>query len=554
VSAMGSKGTGAGADLGGMSSPLLKAILQQMAAGILVVDAGTGRLLLSNRQMEEILGRPPASGDMSEWEGFHPDGHPYAAEEWPLTRALHHGEIVEGEEVEIVRADGSHGFVRIGAVPIRGPDGDIVAAVATCFDVTEQRRRHSSRKFLADAGALLASSGDFVTILRNLARLAVPTLADWCTIDLLREDGLLERVAVEHIDRRMASFAAELARKYPPDPDARAGVGHVVRTGKPVLVREVTADLVNAVARTPHHHKLLSELGIRSAMFVPLIASGKTLGAIGLVSAESGRRYSNDDLEVAQELATRAALAIENARLSMESRAATDAKSDFLAVMSHELRTPLTAIIGYAELLQLGVPEPVSETQREQAERIEVSARHLLQLIEEILTLVTLESGETRVRVEEVRIADLLERAVKIIEPMARAKGLTLRDTTSGEDEVLQSDADKILQILLNLLSNAVKFTERGEITISARRNEAWFDFEVSDTGIGVSEEQLRQIFEPFWQAEPPITRRAGGTGLGLTIGRRLADMLGGEIRVRSEKGKGSTFSLRIPYRAGGGE
>jgi signal transduction histidine kinase len=463
------------------------------------------------------------------------------------TAPLRDGEAVDSEEIEIARGDGTRGVVRFTAVPVRDREGRVQAAVLTGFDMTEQRRRSMSHRFLADAGTLLTSSLDYTSTLRNLARLAVPALADWCTVDLLDNSGEIERVAVEHTDAKRAASATQLARRHPPTLDSEVGVERVIRTGISELITEVTPEVIARFTRNGRQRRFLGELGIRSVMIVPMVARGSPLGTITFVSAESGRRYNADDLEVAEELATRAALAVENSRLFDQSRAASEAKSDFLAVMSHELRTPLTAIIGYAELLQLGVPDPVTPRQHEQAERIEVSARNLLQLIEEILTLVTLESGARRVHREEVDVNKLLRRAVAIIEPMAKAKNLPLSVSFAAGDPMLRSDADKLLQILLNLLSNAVKFTEAGGIQLNASTEGEMLVLEVRDTGIGLGGEHLQRIFEPFWQVERPITRRAGGTGLGLTISRRLADLLGAEIQVDSEQGKGSTFTVRLP-------
>jgi PAS domain S-box-containing protein len=526
----------------------LEILLRMMPAGALVAEASEGNILLANSQIEKVLGMQIALGaPLPAVRGFHSDGRQYGALEWPLARALSDGEMVSDEEIEIVRGDGTHAVVRASATPLRNDSQEVVGAILTVLDISEQRRRHTSRKFLADAGALLSSSLDPVTTLRNIARLAVPTLADWCAIDLLDRDGHIDRVAVEHIDRAMAQAATELAQRHPPSPTSEAGVAKAIRLGKSELVREVTPDVLDGLAQGPRHRKLLEQLGIRSLMVVPLIARSGPLGAISFVSAESGWLYSQEELAMAEELAARAALAIENSRLFDESQAATEAKSDFLAVMSHELRTPLTAIIGYAELLQLGVPEPVTPRQHEQAERIEVSARHLLQLIEEILTLVTLDSGESRVRSERVDVNELLHRASSIMEPMARAKNLSIRVSYPEGEPILHSDPDKLLQILLNLLSNAVKFTETGEIRLVGRQEEEVMVFEVIDTGIGMDAEHLRRIFEPFWQVERPITRRAGGTGLGLTICRRLSDLLGIDIAVESEPKKGSTFRVRVP-------
>jgi len=533
-----------------LARPLLEALVEQMPSGVLVAEAPSLRVLYANRQMEGLIGAAalhPGSDALAGWKGFHPNGRPLESADWPLVRAMRRGESVTGEEFEIVRQDGSRGLVRMSASPLRDEDGEIFAALMTCLDITDQRRAYISRKFLADAGALLSSSLDHVTTLRTLARLAVPTLADWCTIDLLDAEGNIQRVAVENLDRKKAAAAADLARRRLTRVETGRGVAAVIRGGRSRLIPEVTPEILESFSEGPAQLRILRELGIASVMIVPLIAGGKTLGAISFVSVESGRRYSVDDLELAEELASRAALAIENSRLQSESQAATEAKSDFLAVVSHELRTPLTAIIGYAELLQLGVPEPVTSGQQEQAERIEISARHLLQLIEEILTLVTLESGESRLREEEVLINDLLDRAVGIVEPMARAKGLVIAISHAKGDPVLLTDTDKLLQVLLNLLSNAIKFTERGEIGFAARLEDESVVLEVRDTGIGLGPEHQRQVFEPFWQVERPITRRAGGTGLGLTIARRLCDLLGGEISMESELGVGSTFAVRVP-------
>lgn len=527
---------------------LLDALLQQMPSGVLVAEAPSGRVVRSNRQLARIWRSSDPAGPEAvdvAWEGFRPDGSAYAPGEWPHARALD-GQTIESEEIEIVRGDGTRGFVRVSAQPIR-ENGRVVAAVTTFLDISEQRRRYDSRRFLAEAGVLLSASLDHVETLRNLARLAVPALGDWCVIDLIAPGGGLDRVAVEHIDRRKASVALQHTRRFPPSLETEPAVAHVIRTGRSLLDEKVAPESLERISPDPSRRKFLSELGLSSAMIAPLVARGEPLGAITLATAESGRRYTAEDLEVAEELAARAALAIENNRLFQASRAATEAKSDFLAVMSHELRTPLTAIIGYAELLQLGVPEKVTPRQQEQAERIEVSARELLQLIEEILTLVTLESGERRVRRDEVKVNELIRRAASIVEPMARAKGLPLIVVPVPEDAILETDFDKLLQIVLNLLSNAVKFTDEGEVRLEARETDRTLVIDVVDSGIGLEDDHLGRIFEPFWQVERPITRRAGGTGLGLTISRRLADLLGAELQVRSEAGRGSTFTVRLP-------
>jgi signal transduction histidine kinase len=230
-----------------------------------------------------------------------------------------------------------------------------------------------------------------------------------------------------------------------------------------------------------------------------------------------------------------------------EAEAASKVKSNFLATMSHELRTPLNAVIGYTSLLLDGITGPLKDEQRKQLGRIEVSARHLLTLIEEILTLSRLEAGKETIATERVDVDHVLTEAAMIIEPLASMKGLEFRIQRPEESIEIHTDAGKLRQILVNLLSNAVKFTEQGEISLAASADGNVVLFRVRDTGIGISGENIEKIFEPFWQVEAHTTRRAPGTGLGLSVSRRLATLLGGELSVRSNVGEGSTFVLVMP-------
>jgi len=232
-----------------------------------------------------------------------------------------------------------------------------------------------------------------------------------------------------------------------------------------------------------------------------------------------------------------------------EAESANGAKSDFLAVMSHELRTPLAAIMGYQELLADGITGPVTEAQAQQLGRIKVSARHLLSLIDEILTFTRLDAGRETVIPETIDLDDALRDAAEIVEPLATAKKLELKIISAGPGSMVESDSTKIRQILVNLLSNAVKFTETGSVTAEANLLGREFLLKVTDTGIGIQPENLHRIFDPFWQVEQKATRRATGTGLGLTVTKRLANLLGGDVDVTSTPGQGTTFTVRLPVK-----
>lgn len=245
--------------------------------------------------------------------------------------------------------------------------------------------------------------------------------------------------------------------------------------------------------------------------------------------------------------------ALREQELTLKAEAANDAKSAFLAMMSHELRTPLTAIIGYEELLSDEISGPVSSEQLAQLGRIRHSAMHLLALVEQVLTLTRIElKGETVER-ERFTLSQLVRSVAVLVTPLAAEKRLAFHTELPTKDLVLESDPLRLKQALVNLLGNAVRFTDRGEVILRVREEPGGvLAFEVRDTGIGITEEDLERIFEPFWQVEQRATRRVGGAGLGLTVARHTARLLGGDVTVESAVGEGTVFTLHVPKRAPG--
>ena len=421
---------------------------------------------------------------------------------------------------------------------------DVAQFLLRCEAEARLRRSEEVQRFFARASAaFVAAALDYEATLRRLATLAVPALGDWCTVYALREDGGVDRLEIAHADPEKEPLAQQLGR-YPAHP--RHPVYRVLRTGEPLLVPDIPEELLDQVAHDDDHRRIMCELGLRSGLIVPLSARGRMLGALVLVSSESGRRYDRDDLEIAQEFARRAALAIDNARLFGEVEEANRSKSEFLAVMSHELRTPLNAVIGYAELIGMDVG---GDNVLRYAQRIGLAARHLSQLIEEVLAFSSLEAGRHTVSLEPVLLHDVLEELRAIAEPLAAQKGLALSVHAPEEPVEIITDAGKVRQILLNLVANAIKFTEEGAVELAGEGDGEWALVTVRDTGIGIAPEHHQKIFDPFWQVDQGTTRSAGGTGLGLSVTRRLANALGGDVELESEVGAGTTVRVRIPLR-----
>jgi signal transduction histidine kinase/ActR/RegA family two-component response regulator len=381
----------------------------------------------------------------------------------------------------------------------------------------------------------------------------VPTFADWCIVDLLTRDGGVDRVAVAAADAA-TEHALQQIQRYVPDWKSQQPAARVFRSGRTLVFPEVTEETLTSTARDDAHLALMRELKPRSAMCVPLLARQRIVGALTFVRGLSGRAYAMPDVAVAEELADRVALAVDNAALYSEAalargqaEAANRAKDEFLAVLSHELRTPMNAVYGWARMLQGGRLDAAGGLRAVDA--IVRNAHAQTQLIDDLLDVSRIATGKMRLDVRSVDLPAVLGAALDAVRPAADAKEIRLRTVMDPQAGPVNGDPDRLQQVVWNLLMNAVKFTPRGgRVQLSLQRVDSHVEIVVSDTGLGIRAEVLPFVFERFRQGDSSSTRAQTGLGIGLALVRHLVELHGGTVTAESAgEGQGATFRATLP-------
>lgn len=506
-----------------------------------------GRITSWNSGAERLLGYQEA--EIIGCKGriiFTPEDNDQEKAEQEMQTALTEGRA-ENERWH-VRKDGSRFWASGLMMPLQNEAGNTQGFVKIMQDKTQSRQAAEREQFLAQSSAALAVSIDYKTTLTTIARLAVSFLADYCFFDVMNASGQIERVAWYVADPTMQGWFDGVQQFIPPQNFDNHPVANVLRSGHAHFIPEVTQQWMQSAATSPTHLQFMQRCQLQSLITVPLKIDRRPLGALTFCfTAYSNRHYTQTDLTLAEELARRAALALDNARLYHQAQEANRVKDEFLAVLSHELRSPLNPILGWVRLLQNGkldVPR-----QAEALATIERNAKLQTQLIEDLLDISRVMQGKLTLTAAPVSLTFVISAAVETVRLAAEAKQIQiLLDLDTGAAPV-SGDAARLQQVVWNLLTNAVKFTPNGgQITVELRQLNQLAQIRVIDTGKGIDPQFLPHVFEYFRQADSTTTRKFGGLGLGLAIVRQIVEMHGGTVKAESQgENQGATFTVQLP-------
>lgn len=449
-------------------------------------------------------------------------------------------------EFRIIRPDGEVRWVFTSGQVIYDSNRQPLRMLGATIDTTERKRAEDTFRFLADTSDTLSVLVDYSSTMQKVARQSIPFFCDFCLVYMVNERGEIERVAAAHVSPEQEKILDELQAKYPVTWQSSASpVVEALRTGEPQFVEDITATVIRDANLDPDRLAIIRRLNPRSYISVPLVVRDSRLGCLLLGTADSGRRYKQDDVRIAADLARRAATAVENARLYREVKESARQKDDFIAMLAHELRNPLAAIHYANELTKM----PGAMPQEEISEIIGRQTNSLMRLIDDLLDISRITRNKIQLKKEPVDAATVVHRAVDTVRPLVEDRKHHLEVELQPVEMGISADVMRFEQILVNLLSNAAKYTpDGGNIRISAAREDDQVVFRIRDSGIGIDKQSLSQVFDLFMQVGGSLDRAQGGLGIGLTIVRRLVELHGGTVAAASEgTGTGSEFIVRIP-------
>lgn len=523
------------------SEERLRLALNAGRMGVWDWNIRTGSLKWSE-SLELVYGLEPGTfgGTLNDFERLiHPDDRNEVV--IALRQAIENEDDVE-LEFRNVRDDGRVRWIAATGRVFPGSDDSPLRMIGVGLDITQRKRAEQTSRFLADASAALALIVDFDSSLQRLAGLAVPHFADWAIVDVV-EDRELRRVAIKNTDSDEVRRAQDLGFEFPLHPSEAGGTWDVIQSGRAYL--SPALDLPpDAESTTP---SIAQQFALRSGISVPLMSRGKTIGALTFLIARSTHRYDETDLAVAQDLANRAAIAIENAQLYRELREADVRKDEFLATLAHELRNPLAPIRNGLQVLRLSGSS--TETARETRAMMERQLNQMVRLVDDLLDVSRITRNKLELRKDRVLLGAVIQSAIETSRPLIEQFRHRLTVNLSPLPVALDADPVRLAQVFSNLLNNSAKYTEPGgKIELEASVKDGVAIVHVRDNGLGIPADAMPRLFQMFSQVDRNMQRAEGGLGIGLTLVRRLVEMHGGTVEAHSDgPGRGSVFTVTIP-------
>lgn len=422
---------------------------------------------------------------------------------------------------------------------------------ATDMDKIDLERRRSVKHmiFLAAVSQILSSSLSYRTTLKNVAQLAISHIADWCVIDILNDNDMLETVAIANQDNRKIAWAKKMRNSFPTVLKNEENIRRVIRTGKSELYPFITYEMLSEGIKEKSTLKIVTQLNLQSAMVVPLFSQRKALGTMTFLSTNPNLRYTEMELAIAEELSARASLAIENARLYRQAQDATKLRDEFITIASHELKTPLTSLKVYIQVINKQLQKRKINMDNGYLQRMDTQVDRLNKLVEDLLNISRIKAGKMSFDYKDFAIGDLTKEIVETIQPTLEKHKLSLQIL---DESLVYGDRDRVGQIIINLITNAIKYSpnsDRVNVTVASTDSNKCV-VSVEDFGIGIDKKHIVKIFNRFYQVKDNVAKGIPGLGIGLYLSHEIAQRHDGEIRIISKKGKGSTFSLILPCKS----
>jgi len=506
----------------------------------------SGTITSWNAAAEQLYGYTAAEAIGKPINIIVPSDH--ASELQDIMRRLKAGERIDAWDTVRVKKDGTRVDVSLRISPIKNRGGEVVGASKVARDISWRKRNEESLAFLAEASRVLAALTDRESALQQVAHLAVPYFADWCVVYCCEGEGQMLPVAYSHRSPAKTETLSEFLRMSPFKPDSPTATAAAFRFGEAQLMAHVPGDMLPKINTEASALHLMRELDPRSIISVPLRIRGETIGVMTFVASESNRRYSPQDVRLAEDLAQRVSTAIDNSQLFHSVQEAVRQKDDFLAMLSHELRNPLAAI-GYATALaQLSN----AEGQADVFPVIERQVSHLKHLIDDLLDVARISRDKINLKLESVDLTEIAHHAADSVRPLMDEKQHQFTTEISADSLPVLVDVTRAEQIMVNLLTNSAKYTPSGgRVTLRVFAEGQQAVVRVEDNGIGLAPEIVPKVFDLFAQGDRTLDRSEGGLGIGLTIVRKLVEMHGGSVAASSAgAGLGAEFVVRLPLAA----